>query len=55
MDAASAGAATIVQSSAPVIGTADPASAEAAQTGVDQAAEVKQNTAQTGNKKRNRH
>ena len=47
VDAASAGAATTTtQYNAPFIGTVgDTAPAEAAQTGVDQAAEVKQDTA----------
>lgn len=51
VDAASAGAATITQLSAPIIGTVDPAPDEAAQTGANQAAEVKQNTALSGNRK----
>ncbi|MGX8702086.1 hypothetical protein [Caproiciproducens sp.] len=51
IDAASAGAATITQYSAPVIGTVDPAPAESAQTGANQAAEVKQNTALSGSEK----
>ncbi|WP_312693508.1 hypothetical protein [Caproiciproducens sp.] len=45
VDAASAGAPTITQYSAPVIGTVDPAPAGDVQTGSDQAAEVKQDTA----------
>lgn len=45
VDAASAGAPTITQYSAPLIGTVGTAPAEAAQTGADQAAKVKQDTA----------
>ena len=51
VDAASAEAATITQYSAPVIGTVDSTPAEVAQTGTDQAAEVKQNTALSGSEK----
>ena len=45
VDAASAAAATTTQYNAPVIGTVDPAPAEAARTGSEQAAGVKQDTA----------
>ena len=45
VDAASAGAPTITQYSAPFIGTVDPAPAEAAQTGADAAEQVKTDTA----------
>ncbi|TQI66280.1 hypothetical protein [Clostridium sp. KNHs216] len=51
VDAASAGAASITQLSAPIIGTVDPAPAEAAQTGADQAAEVKTDAALSGSEK----
>ncbi|TQI66717.1 hypothetical protein [Clostridium sp. KNHs216] len=51
VDAASARAASITQLSAPVIGTVDPAPAEAARTGADQAAAIKQETVLPGNEK----